>query len=392
MAPCAAIGVATPVQPSHLYVHAPFCARRCSYCDFAVHVDRKPAAGVWLDAIDAELGLVPDGAAADRAPVRTLYVGGGTPSLLGTNVMAPLLERLGARVPLALEEWTVEANPESFDERLAADWREAGVGRISLGVQTFHAPALRWMGRLHGPDGPGRAMAAARSAGFGDVSVDLIFGLPDELERDWPDDLARALELEPDHVSLYGLSAEPGAALGRWVREGRAEMPEDERYAEEYMLAAETLAAAGFRHYEVSNFARGDRVSRHNRAYWLGGAYLGLGPGAHSYLPPERRWNMRDWPAYLEAVRAGRSPVEDAERLDEAQARLERIWLGLRHDGGWTPEPGGGDVAGLLDEWGARGWLAARDPVRLTPAGWLMLDRAALELDERLGAATAAAG
>src|SRR5690606_18225905 len=227
--------------------------------------------------------------------LRTVYVGGGTPSLLGAGAMEALRRRLEPYVRLADDvEWTVEANPESFDEAVARGWREAGVNRLSLGAQTFDEGALRWMGRLHDADGPARAVEAARRAGIENVSLDLIFGLPARLGRDWGADLDRALALEPTHVSLYGLTAEPATPLGRWVGEGRETLADEDAYEAEYMLAADRLAAAGYVHYEVSNFARPGRESRHNSAYWTGAAYLGLGPSAHSYVPPERRWNLRD--------------------------------------------------------------------------------------------------
>lgn len=369
-------------MPGHLYIHAPFCARRCSYCDFAVHVARKPPVEQWLGAIETELRLVFEarGWSAPR-PLSTIYVGGGTPSLLGAGAMAGLAERLRPFFDLdGLVEWTAEANPESIDASLARDWREAGVRRVSLGVQTFHAPALRWMGRLHGPDGARRAVGAVRDGGIEDVSVDLIFALPARLGRDWADDLARAVELEPTHVSLYGLTAEAGAHLGRRVAEGREALPDEDAYAAEYRLAVDTLTSRGFEHYEVSNFARPGRRSRHNAAYWTGVDYLGLGPGAHSFVDGERWWNQRDWLKWSRTLRAGELPVEGAERLDAGQARLERIWLGLRHDGGWEG-PSGPAQARLVDEWERSGLISHRSPLRLSAHGWLLLDRLAVDLD-----------
>jgi oxygen-independent coproporphyrinogen III oxidase len=227
----------------------------------------------WLRAVAGELQLLAQhqGWAAPLS-LDTLYVGGGTPSTLGVGAMQAMRAAFDphARWIDDAAEWTAEANPESFTPALAVDWRQAGINRISLGVQTFHEPALRWMGRLHGADGPGRAMAAARAAGFGNVSIDLIFGLPERLGRDWADDLDRALSLEPDHISLYGLTAELATPLGRWVREGRETLADQDRYAEEYLLANARLSAAGFEHYEVSNFARPGLRSRHNFAYWTG--------------------------------------------------------------------------------------------------------------------------
>lgn len=371
------------VKPEYLYIHVPFCARRCSYCDFAVTALREPPVESWLDAIERELALVVEEEGwGDRLRLKTLFIGGGTPSLLGEGAMAELRRRLEPFISLSDEvEWTVEANPESFDLALARDWHDAGVNRLSLGVQSFDEEALRWMGRLHGSDGPARAVDAARRAGIENYSIDLIFGLPARLGRDWGADLERALGLEPNHISLYGLTAEPATPLGRWVSEGRERLAEEEVYEREYLLASETLRGAGFEHYEVSNFARPGYRSRHNRAYWTGAAYLGLGSGAHSFLPPVRRWNLRAWEAYRRAVAAGESPVAESEVVTGDAARLERIWLGLRADGlpreSWSPAQ-----ERLADRWARAGWaVGGGGPLRLTPQGWLLLDRLAVEFD-----------
>ena len=182
---------------------------------------------------------------------------------------------------------------------MATGWRCAGVNRISLGIQSFHAPSLRWMGRLHGADGARSAVRIGRAVGFTNLSVDLIFGLPDHLERDWERDLDHTLSLDPDHVSLYGLSAEPATPLGRAVADRRETLPTEGRYEQEYLLAVDRLAEAGYEAYEVSNFARPGFASQHNSVYWSGEPYVGLGNGAHSYRHPVRRWNLRDWDAYL---------------------------------------------------------------------------------------------
>jgi oxygen-independent coproporphyrinogen III oxidase len=371
------------VKPAFLYVHVPFCTRRCSYCDFAVTPLSAPPVEAWLAAIDAEFGGVRAAEGwADPVRLETIYVGGGTPSLLGSAGMQGLQAVLLGHATWTPDgvEWTAEANPESFEAATAAGWRAAGVNRISLGAQSFDPGALRWMGRLHGADGAARAVAVARAAGFDNLSVDLIFGLPARLGRDWAADLERALALEPEHISLYGLTAEPATPLGRWVAEGRERLADEEAYAEEYLLAAERLSAAGYRHYEVSNFALPGRESRHNAAYWEGVPYLGLGPGAHSYLPPERRWNGRDWEAYRARLAAGGSPEEGREVVVEASA-LERLWLGLRTDRG----AGVGELApgapAVFEPWITAGWATLADGrLRLTPEGWLRLDRLAVEL------------
>lgn len=373
------------MKPRSLYVHVPFCARRCFYCDFAVHAARQPPTGVWLEAVGQELALL----AAERGwrtplELQTLYVGGGTPSLLGSGAMGRLLERLSPYARLApCAEWTCEANPESFTAELALDWRAAGVNRVSLGVQTFSAPALRWMGRLHGPEGPARAVLAARAAGFDNLSLDLIFGLPERLERDWAGDLQRALELEPEHISLYGLTAETGAPLGRRVTEGREALADEDRYADEYLLAHQQLVAAGYDHYEVSSFARPGFRSRHNGVYWTGQPYAALGPGAHAFYLPVRRWNLRDWGAYRMALQQGELPVEDQEAVGQDSAALERVWLGLRTTEGVLLDGSTSEQRELVANWEQRGWAAVQGvSVRLTAEGWLLLDRLALEFAE----------
>lgn len=378
------------MEPRSLYVHVPFCARRCAYCDFAVEATRTPPAGEWLEAVGVELQLTAE-ERGWRLPLDldTLYVGGGTPSLLEAGTMSALLERLAPHARLAAgAEWTCEANPESFTSALAEDWRAAGVNRISLGAQTFHEPSLRWMGRLHGVEGPARAMAAARAAGFDNVGVDLIFGLPRRLGRDWAADLERAVALAPEHVSLYGLTAEAGAPLGRRVAEGREALADEDDYADEYLLAHRVLTDAGFEHYEVSNFGRPGCRSRHNFVYWAGEPYGALGPGAHAFHPPLRRWNLRSWTAYRDALRAGSLPIDGQETIDAEAMDLERIWLGLRTAGGYRFGSHVPLRRELAERWAARGLASLADgAVRLTPEGWLLLDQLAVEMQQAAGGA-----
>jgi len=378
-----------PVEVRNVYVHAPFCARRCFYCDFAVQVRRDADPEPWAEAIRRERALLDAEGRAELAPsLETLYVGGGTPSLLGDQAMAHLADALGRRHLVGPTlEWTAEANPESVTPALARAWRRAGVNRMSLGVQSFQETVLRWMGRLHGAEGARRAVAEIRAAGIADLSVDLIFGLPEGLPRDWRADLQAAIALDVPHISLYGLTAETGTPLARGVTEGRISMAGEARYEEEYLEASERLGSAGYHQYEVSNFARDGAESRHNRAYWDDRPYLGLGNSSHSYLPPLRRWNLREWPAYLSEVESDRLPVGGEELPAVAARRLEWIWLGLRTDRGLPLErlPGVGVEARIRD-WIRRG-LAGKDEdrIRLTARGWLLLDTLAVELDEALG-------
>jgi oxygen-independent coproporphyrinogen-3 oxidase len=367
-----------------VYVHAPFCARRCVYCDFAVTVDANPDPAPWLRALRLERTTLRE-SGIKLGPLRTLYVGGGTPSLLGSDGMKGLRRLFDDVLTPGELEWTAEANPESFDRELAAGWHDAGVNRISLGAQTFDGGTLRWMGRLHGPDTPGQAARAAREAGISNVSVDLMFALPEGLRRSWTDDLDRAVDLDVPHLSLYGLSVEPGTRLGRSVAEGTERPADESRYREEYLEAVERFVKAGFEHYEVSSFARPGYRSRHNSAYWNGTAYVGLGNGAHSYVPPVRRWNLRDWGAYRSALERRESPLQDQEHVEGEAARLERLWLQLRTCEG-IDRPDLGSPA----ESTVAGWLASglAEPggrgIRLTADGWLLLDQLSVDLDRAL--------
>ncbi|MGH7449558.1 MAG: radical SAM family heme chaperone HemW, partial [Longimicrobiales bacterium] len=358
--------------------------RRCSYCDFAVTATRVAPLDAWLDAVFAELALRQRASGRERLDLKTIYVGGGTPSLLGTGAMARLREALQryADWDPGTVEWTAEANPESFTPELAADWADAGINRISLGAQTFSSEALAWMGRMHGPAGPRRAVVSARAAGIDNISVDLIFALPSRLERDWAADLDRVVELAPEHVSLYGLTAEPATPLGRWVESGRELMADEDRYADEYLLATERLRSAGYTHYEVSNFARPGAESRHNQAYWRHRPYIGLGPGAHSFDPPVRSWNVRDWTEYRRRLLAGESPEDGRERLNDEHDALERVWLGLRASDGLEMASLSAAQQARAAEW-ERSGLAERSAgvLRLTREGWLLLDRLAVELE-----------
>jgi len=347
-------------------------------------VERSPEPGPWLEALRGELELLRrEGRFVPVAPLETLYVGGGTPSLLGSGAMSGVRALLGRHLLSAPElEWTAEANPESFTSALAADWRKAGVNRVSLGVQSFQEPVLRWMGRLHGAQGAGQAVATARGAGFRNLSIDLIFGLPPQLGRSWRADLERAVLLEVPHLSLYGLTAEEGTRLGSDVAARRERLADPEQYREEYLEAAERLRAAGYLHYEVSSFSLPGMESAHNRVYWSGRPYLGMGNSAHSFRAPVRRWNLRDWAGYLTSVREGRLPVAGSEELTEESSRLEAFWLGLRVAEGLAMKGLPAPALRRIDEWVRRGW-AESDPgrVRLTPEGWLLLDRLTVELE-----------
>ncbi len=359
----------------HVYLHIPFCRRRCSYCDFSIAVRKRIPAREYVTAVLGELDLV---RAADpgAGDLETLYLGGGTPSLLPPDALKTLLTSLRDAFHVTTSrddvEVTLEANPEDVTPDNARAWRESGVNRVSLGAQSFDDRVLKWMHRPHDAARIGHAVRALRGAGIDNISLDLIFGLPAELERDWERDLERALSLLPSHLSLYGLTVEERTPLARWVSRGATAAPNDDRYAEEYLLAHRRLAASGYEFYEVSNAARDGHRSRHNSAYWSGRAYVGLGPAAHSFDGRARRWNTAAWDAYRRALAAGRSPVDSEEVLTDEQRELERVYLSLRTDTGVSLSA---HPTNRLTAWVSAGWATvAGGYVRLTPEGWLRLD------------------
>ncbi len=371
----------------HLYLHVPFCARRCSYCDFAIAVRQRVPADDYVAAVVGELALVRAAglAAPSAGRLDTLYLGGGTPSSLPPDALAALLGVLFAAFqgppPCDAVEVTLEANPEDVTLDAARAWRAAGINRVSLGAQSFDDRVLAWMHRSHDAARTGDAVRALRAAGIADVSLDLIFALPAELGRDWARDLECALALRPAHLSLYGLTVEARTPLARWISRGAASAPDDERYAAEYLYAHERLARDGYRFYEVSNAGLGGRRSRHNSAYWTERAYLGLGPAAHSFDGRTRRWNLAPWEAYRRAVALGRLPRDAAETLTEEQRELERRYLALRTDQGL---PIGLCAPERLRAWVGAGWVrVAGARFACTPEGWLRLDALVRDLTPR---------
>ena len=393
------LNVTSYIPTVHLYLHIPFCQRRCSYCDFSIAVRKTVPAKEYLTAVQAEIaravagnekretGNVVDSTfPVSRSPfpdeTPTIYLGGGTPSLLPPEAVGELITSLHTAFParisptryasLAQFEVTLEANPEDVTPKAAAEWRRAGINRISLGSQSFDDRVLKWMHRVHDADRIKLAMRTLRSAGFDNISLDLIFALPAELERDWHKDLVNAMALEPDHVSLYGLTVEERTPLSRWVSRGASSAPDDDRYADEYLLAHERLGVAGYEFYEVSNASRPARISRHNSAYWTGRAYRGFGPAAHSFDGNRRFWNRRAWEDYRKAMKAGESAVESEEVLTPEQQQLERLYLDLRTSRGVSAAVVPSD---RRSAWINAGWAHEVDGrVRLTAPGWLLLD------------------
>ena len=356
----------------HLYVHVPFCARRCSYCDFAIAVRRAVPSGAYVDAVLAEWAArLDDEPWRDLPRLDTIYFGGGTPSRLAPEAIGRLIAGFSARRAIAPgAEITLEANPDDVTPAAATAWRAAGVNRISLGVQSFDPAVLAWMHRTHTADQVPAAVDTLRAAGIDNISLDLIFALPASLGRRWAQDLDRALALGPDHLSLYGLTVEPRTPLGRWAARGEPAAGDEDSYAQEFLATHGRLAAEGWDHYEVSNASRPARRAVHNAAYWRRAPFLGLGPSAHSGAGAERWWNVREWEAYRTAAPDRR--VAGHEQLDGTAVRLEELYLGLRTREGLPP----GRVHPTdTAAWTEAGWAVVEGGrLRLTGEGWLRLD------------------
>lgn len=363
--------------PRHVYVHVPFCARRCSYCDFSIAVRATVPTGDYVRGLGAELEhRFPAG---DAWTLDTLYFGGGTPSRLGP-ALADAVAVVRRRATLAAgAEVTVEANPDDVTPPAVRAWHDAGVNRVSLGSQSFDDAVLRWMHRTHDAATVGRAVDTLRAGGIENVSLDLIFALPAEVERDWERDVAAALALEPEHLSLYGLTIEPATPLGRWSQRGSVHEAPEERYESEFLHAHRAAREAGLQHYEVSNFGRPGRHSRHNSAYWSGAPYVGLGPSAHGFVGDERRWNVAAYAAWQARVDGGDDPLAGSERLTLENRTAEAVYLGLRTRGGL--EMRGAEIAHVAP-WVEAGWGVIGNDGRLTltPEGWLRLDALAADL------------
>ena len=332
----------------------------------------------YLTALEGELAA--RFGASEVAEVDTIYFGGGTPSRLGGAGVARALDLVRRRFPLAPDgELTIEANPEDLNRANADSWLTAGVNRLSLGSQSFDDAALRWMHRTHDASDIEAAVATARAAGLENLSLDLIFALPESIQRDFHADVDRLLALRPSHVSLYGLTIEPGTPLGRWTAAGRTTERPEEGYEAEYLLADRLLTADGLEHYEVSNYGRPGFRSRHNSAYWAEVPYVGLGPSAHGFDGETRRWNARAYAAWRDAALEVRDPLAGSERLDHANRVAEGVYLGLRSDAGLSLLPGERD---LVAPWEVAQWVTvgADGRLRCTPLGWLRLDALAAAL------------
>lgn len=371
-----------------IYVHVPFCAHRCFYCDFNAYAGLDDLAPAYMQALvrDAGEALSAPFAPDERPVVTSVFVGGGTPSLVDPRALVAVLDAIRGAWNVAPEaEITVECNPESVTAATLETYLRGGVTRVSFGIQTLDDDGLRWLGRLHDAATATAALATARSAGFDRVNGDLIFGVPGESDDGWRRSVEGLLAAGATHVSCYGLTYEEGTPLHAWRRLGRITPVDDDDAARRWELADEVLAAAGFERYEISNWSTPGQACRHNELYWAFGEYLGLGAGAHGHLADDegsvRSWTVKAPQRYIADVGAGRRPVAGQERVDAGLRAAEVVFCGLRRtaglsgrdfttltgmdlDGRWGPEIDGACEAGLLGRDG--------DRVALTPRGTLL--------------------
>jgi len=383
-------GVGT--RPFGVYVHVPFCRVRCGYCDFntytAEELGTTPGASraSYAEAAAAEVRLARRVLGDVDVPVSTVFLGGGTPTLLPPADLGAILRTVADELGLAPgAEVTTEANPDSVDLADLEQLREAGYTRLSFGMQSAVPRVLATLDRTHDPERVPQVVAWAREAGFEQVSLDLIYGTPGETLADWETSLDSALAADPDHVSAYALIVEDGTALARQVKRGELPMPDDDDLADKYVLADERLSAAGLGWYEVSNWARdsagGAARCRHNVLYWTGADWWGVGPGAHSHVGGVRWWNVKHPAAYADRLAAGASPGHAREVLDPETRRVERVLLEVRLRDGLPLDvldaAGNAAVPGLVD----RGLLeVGAGRLVLTRTGRLLADAVVRDL------------
>ena len=370
-------------RPLSIYLHVPFCRTRCGYCDFntytASELGPQPGASQagYAASVADELRLAATVLGPDAPPVSTVFVGGGTPTLLPPDDLGDMLAAVEERFGLTADaEVTTESNPDSVDAADLARLRERGFTRISFGMQSAVPHVLATLDRVHSPGRPQQAVAEARAAGFDSTSLDQIYGTPGESLADGAASQDAARAAEPDHVSAYALIVEEGTRLATQVRRGVLPMTDDDDLADKYLLAQERLSAAGYTAYEVSNWARGpEHRCRHNLAYWRGDHWWGAGPGAHSHVGGVRWWNVKHPAAYASRLAAGESPAHARELLDADDRRVERVLLELRLAEGLEVSVLTGSERRRVPDLVARGLAEVdQDRVALTLTGRLLAD------------------
>lgn len=366
------------------YVHIPYCIKRCGYCDFNTYTPSELQDGATLeivsnDYIDAVLRELE---AAPTSSVPTIFFGGGTPSLLPAHDLGRVIAAIKARNGLTENcEITLEANPDSVTAEKLAQYIDVGFNRISFGMQSAKPHVLAALDRTHDPANVEKAVTMARAAGFGSISVDLIYGTPGESLQDWRDTVEAALALDIDHISAYALIVETGTKLAAQIKRGELAMPNDDLMADMYLLVDQMCEAKGLTWYELSNWSKPGHSCVHNTAYMQGRNWWGLGPGAHSHIDAKRFWNVKHPTTYKQKVFAGESPILDSEQLTADQIKDESILLGIRMREGLQIELLEPHQMELLASYRENGFIELRDDrVILSPTGRLIADRIVREI------------
>jgi oxygen-independent coproporphyrinogen-3 oxidase len=373
------------------YVHVPYCVRRCGYCDFntytpaelAISSDLSGVSRSYIDLLIHEIDLARATSQATQVP--TIFFGGGTPTLMEPSDLGRVIAAISDRFEIASDaEITIEANPDTVTPQKLEALRAVGFNRISFGMQSAATHVLAALDRTHNPENVTTSVLAARSAGFDEVSVDLIYGTPGESIKDWSQTLDTALALPITHISAYALIVEQGTKLGAQVKRGEVVMPDDDETADKYLLADERFEAAGLRWYELSNWSKPGSQSRHNMAYWLGTNWWGAGPGAHSHLDGRRFWNVKHPNAYKERILSTGNPMAEEELLTDEAKQSESVMLRIRLREGISAEAFGADVVLRLADYVAQGYLDesgwSQGRVVLTRTGRLIADRIVREI------------
>lgn len=376
--PCAAAEEMKEAGAAGIYIHVPFCLRKCPYCDF-YSATEPGLVDDWADALMNEMEMAAGGNAD------TIYFGGGTPSILDERKVERILEAAGKRFDVSSDvEMTFEVNPGTVSADKLRNLRDAGINRLNIGVQSFSDKSLSFLRRIHSAGQATAALEQARKAGFSNIGLDLIYAIPGQTRAGWERELAAALSFSPEHISCYQLTYADNTPMAEALARGEFEAMGDKAGSDLFLLADELLTARGYLHYEISSYSKTPSLkSRHNQKYWHGAPYLGLGPAAHSFCSGRRWWNMASVREYIEALQSGRSPIMQIEDLDCEQEMIEAVYLGLRCAEGldcqmFSDRFGidcGERFRGLLERYQGEGYLAvSEDAVVLTAPGMLYAD------------------
>ncbi|MBK9247698.1 MAG: radical SAM family heme chaperone HemW [Ignavibacteria bacterium] len=366
-----------------LYVHIPFCEKKCIYCDF-YSIERTDQIAEFVTTLCREIEL--RAAVNQHIPTASsVFFGGGTPSLLSPIQLSQIIETIKVHFLIHPDaEWTMECNPGTITQQSLASYKSLGINRLSFGVQSFHESELAFLHRIHTPDEARDAVSMARNAGFDSVSLDLMFALPNQTMESWQSTLETAIGLGPDHISAYSLIFEEGTPLYTMLQRGRVERTGEEQDADMYEYAIKRLAMAGYDQYEVSNFAQSGSECLHNVTYWSGDEYIAFGPSAHGFLNGSRYWNFRSLARYTDDVKQGNLPLANSEKLTDIERMFERAFLELRAKGiriKEFAEDFGIDILSAIGElalWEKEGLLVISDRITLTATGYQVCDELSL--------------